>query len=75
MILPTKHLPPRRSLIGVGGLMLERLDQPRTITGLWDKARHVPEVGSFERFILALDLLFALGAVEYGDGLLRRVPS
>lgn len=73
MILPTKHLPPRRSLIGVGGLMLERLDQPRTITGLWDKARGIPEVGSFERFILTLDLLFAISAIEYDAGLLRRV--
>lgn len=72
MILPTKHLPPRRSLIGVGGLMLERLDQPRTITGLWDKARRIPDVGSFERFILALDFLFAIGAIEYDAGLLRR---
>jgi hypothetical protein len=75
VILPTKHLSPRRSLLGVGGLILERLDQPRTITGLWDRARRVPEVGSFDRFILALDLLYAMNAVVFERGLLRRTSA
>lgn len=72
MILPTKHLSPRRSLLGVGGLVLERLDQPRTITALWERAKRVPEVGSLDRFILALDFLYALGVIEFDAGLLRR---
>lgn len=72
MILPTKHISTERSLIGLGAVLLERLDQPRTITALWEKARVLPEIGSFERFVLTLDLLYAIGAVELSDGLLRK---
>lgn len=72
MILPTKHLPPRRSLLGVGGLLVQQLERPRTVTSLWDAVRLIPEIGSFDRFILALDFLFAIGAISLSDGLLSR---
>lgn len=72
MILPTKHISTERSLLGIGATLLDRLDQPRTISGLWERARVVPEVVSFERFVLGLDLLYAIGAIELIDGLVRR---
>ena len=72
MILPTKHLPPKRSLLGVGGALIQQLESPRTVTALWDASRTIPEVGSFERFVLALDFLFAIGAVTLREGLLTR---
>lgn len=72
MILPTKYISPARSLLGVGGVLLARLDRPRTVPALWDSVRVVPEVGTFERFALALDLLYILGAVELESGILRR---
>lgn len=71
-LLPNKHIPLRSSLLGVGAYILERLDRPSSISGLWDRCRHSEDVASFERFIIALDLLFALGALKLEDSLLVR---
>jgi len=75
MILPTKHLSPRHSLLGVGAVIVGRLDAPRTISSLWDAVRDDPDVRTFKRFVLALDLLFALGVLDYQEGLLQRGAS
>lgn len=75
MILPTKHIPPTQSLLGVGALLLKNLDRPRTVTALWKRTREVPEIGTFERFSLALSFLYAIGAVELDDDLLRRAQQ
>ena len=75
MILPTKYVPPARSLLGVGALLLGHLRRERTVASLWDAVRAEPEVATLERFALALDLLFATGAVSLDGGLLRRGPG
>ena len=72
MILPTKHIDTKRSLIWLGGLILERLTKPRTVTFLWENLRKYPEVGTFQRFSLALDFLYTIGAIEFQDNMLRR---
>lgn len=72
MILPTKHISTGNSLLGMGAALLAALDRPRTVTSLWDEARGWPETATFERFTLALDLLYACGAIFLDDGLLRR---
>jgi hypothetical protein len=72
VILPTKHLPPGKSLLGVGATLLGALDRPQTESSLWSRVRHAPEVATFERFVLALDLLYAMGAVDVKNGLLQR---
>lgn len=71
MILPGKHLKPDRCLLGVGAALLELLHEERTVSGLWDAYRKRGAV-TFDWFILALDLLFALGAVEMKKGILSR---
>ena len=58
MILPTKHIPADRALIGVGARLLDDLKRPRTVTSLWEAAKSRPAVGTFRRFALALTLLF-----------------
>lgn len=73
MILPTKHIQPHDSLIGIGGQLLTYLETGKTITELWDDMRDVPGIASFERLALGLDLLYALGLVEMDRGLLKRV--
>lgn len=75
MILPTKHVPAKQSLLGVGGLLLKQLDNARTLSDLWERVRLFPEVGTFRRFVLALDLLYAMGAVTLEEGLLKRTTS
>jgi len=72
VILPTKHISSRRSFLGIGATILKQLDRPRTVTSLWESVRNVPEVGTFHRFVLALDLLYMLGAVQIEEGLLHR---
>lgn len=72
MILPTKHIPLRRSLLGVAAVLLRHLGEGATVSQLWDRVRHVPEVGNFGVFVLSLDLLYMLGAVQMDEGVLRR---
>ena len=75
MILPTKHLSTSKSLLGVGAVLLRYLARPVTISTLWSKTKDLPEVVTFKRFVLTLDLLYMLGAIEFHDGLLRRTGS
>jgi hypothetical protein len=76
MILPTKGIPPDRALLTVGGEILRRLDEPKTVSRVWDELRRVrtplaPRL-TFDWFILALDLLWLVGAVEFDKGRLTR---
>lgn len=73
MILPTKHIKLSSTFLCVGAILLEQLESDRTVTSLWMAARLLPEVATFKRFTLGLDFLFMIGAVEFKDGLLRRI--
>ncbi len=73
MILPTKHISIRYSLLGVGTLLLKRLERPHTVTALWEKVRQTREIGTFERFTLTLDFLYAIGAIQFDGDLLWRI--
>ncbi|MNE36918.1 hypothetical protein D3C80_1307520 [compost metagenome] len=73
MILPTKHIQQDEALIGVGATILGQLRVPTTVSGLWERLRGEPNVGTFERFALATSLLYIIGAVELKDGLVVRV--
>jgi hypothetical protein len=79
MILPTKHLPENHSLIGVGGTILALLaEREATVSSLWDDFRVARQESgrvSFDWFVLGLDLLFALGTIEFDRGVLRRRES
>lgn len=72
MILPTKHVSTEHSLLGMGAAILRHLSSEQTVIRLWERVRSSGDVASFERFILALDFLYSLDAVEMQDGLLRR---
>lgn len=73
MILPSKHVSEPQSLMGVGALLLGTIDRPHTVTSLWEQVRDEATVGTFERFVLALDLLYVIGAVGLENGLIVRV--
>lgn len=78
MILPSKHIPPGRALLGVGAEVLRALDQPSTIASLWNALRSHRSADSkwptldYRWFVLAIDLLYIIGAVELERGLLRK---
>lgn len=75
MILPTKHMSLSNSLLNVGATLLRHIDNNHTVTALWNTVNTLPDVKTFERFTLGLDLLFMMGAVEFRDGLLRRASK
>lgn len=79
MILPTKHIRPDRALIGVGSEVLKFLKTPKTVSRLWNEIRAYRSADSpnapisYAWFILSLDFLFMVGAIEMRRGLLQRV--
>jgi hypothetical protein len=81
MILPTKHVRPDRALMGVGAEVLEMLKRPMTMSKLWDEIRGrrtllTPNAPiDYQWFVLSLDLLYAIGAVELERGLVRRTAA
>jgi hypothetical protein len=78
VILPTKHIRPERALLTIGAEILASLRGPMTVSRVWDEMRRrrgetaEPAPIAYDWFVLALDLLFALEAIEFEDGLLRR---
>lgn len=76
MILPTKRISAARSLLGIGAELLRLLEEPKTVSRLWDDFKKAPialDVSpDFESVVLALDLLFALGAIDYRQGRISR---
>lgn len=81
MILPSKHLSQERALLTVGARILQQLSRPKTISALWEEmSRSAPAQKSlpplrYDGFVLALDLLFFMGAIEFQNGLLgRKIP-
>lgn len=71
MILPTKGLQPRRALLSVGAVVLRHLDEPKTVSRLWSDMRtdseNPPNI-TFDWFVFALDLLFAIGVIQQLGG-------
>ncbi|WP_343222626.1 ABC-three component system middle component 6 [Marinobacterium ramblicola] len=79
MILPSKHLPPDRALLTVGAHVLTFLAHPKTVSALWEElnkqdssSASTPRRITYDWFLLALDLLYALGTIELESGLVAR---
>lgn len=81
MILPTKHIRLERTLLGVGAVILQSLRRPMTISRLWDtvrsqgKLKTLSDPITYEWFILALDMLYALQTITLDKGVLRRAEQ
>lgn len=79
MILPSKHLHQDRALLTVGAQVLKCLDRPKTVSALWEEFHRgcvsnpnaAPRI-SYEWFVLALDLLYAIGAICLSNGLVSK---
>lgn len=79
MILPTKHISQDRALLTVGARLLAHLAEPKTVSALWEEISR-PAITKeskkpalrYDAYVLTLDLLFFLGAIEFQDGLLSR---
>lgn len=71
--MPDKHIRFSESIIGLSGFLLHKLRNPKTIDELWgefSKARKNGEFHanhSFEHIVMAVDTLYAIGAVREMD--------
>lgn len=70
MLMPDKHIRVSESLLGLGSFVLEALCISRSMDELWGEFQEQARSGtypahhSFENLILAIDMLFSIGAVE-----------
>jgi hypothetical protein len=78
LILPSKHISYDRALLSVGARILLHIVQPKTVSAIWEEMHPPASAESdialmqYDEFVLALDLLFLLGAIDTRGGLLRR---
>ena len=72
MILPSKHISQNQTLIGVGAVLLKEIGKPQTVTSLWESVCEHSSIGTFERFVLALDMLHIIGVIELEKGFIVR---
>jgi hypothetical protein len=76
MLLPTIGISADRALLTVGAQVLLQLDRPMSVGDTWFALRQWRERNgskgyvSFDWFVLALDILYALGAIRLEDDLL-----
>lgn len=76
MLTPTKELAPDRSLLAVGAQIAQVLSEPLTVSQAWYRLREwragrgYRAPVSFGWFVLALDVLYALGVVDLRENLL-----
>lgn len=79
MILPTKRISQDRALLGIGATVLQMLEEPKTVSRLWDEMRQasIARIGApkitYDWFVLSLDLLYSFGVIELERGKLRRI--
>lgn len=76
MILPTKGLALDRALLSIGADVLRCLERPKTVSRLWEqmgrRQSSLLETIPYDWFLLTLDLLYLMGAIEFEEGQLRR---
>jgi len=78
MLMPTKHIKTENALIGVGAELLSLLDCEKTASRLFhdlQEERRENELTTihFDWFLLAVDFLFAIGAVRFESGLIKKI--
>jgi hypothetical protein len=75
VILPNKYLREDEALLGVGGKILLLLQQDMLLSELWEETKNKENIGNFERFVLALDLLYLLGLIIFEENKIKRVKE
>lgn len=78
MLVPTKNIHEERSLVKIGARNLSFLDTPLSVNTLWehykrfqDSVEKIPKI-NYDVFILSLDFLYIIDAIEYKNDLIWR---
>ena len=81
MILPSKHISPKRALISVAAEAHELINEKSTISSLWNELNEMLSKSmrggeiSYDWFILSVDLLFLFGFIESELGFIKRINN
>jgi hypothetical protein len=81
MILPTKRISQDRSLLYIGAEVLRLVDEPKTVSRLWQELQSKRSTQSglcpltYDWFVLSLDLLFLVKAIRIDRGRIEKVVS
>ncbi len=81
MITPTKGISPQRALLSVAAQIVESLNEPMTVSQLWQALlawradKGASEALSFTWYSYSLDVLFAMGLIDFNDGLIYKIEG
>jgi hypothetical protein len=75
MILPDKNIKLEYSLLNCGATILSIIEEPQTISSLWNKAKKQEILVSYEKFLLCLDYLYTIKAINLRNGLIERYQN
>ena len=75
MLLPDKYIPVEDTLPSISAYIYRKLRFPLPLFSLWDKVCGIKAIGTYERFIYALDFLYALGLIDIEGGFIRRIKN
>jgi len=75
MIMPTKYQREDEVLIGLGASLMRNIPSEISLSELWENSKNMYNVGTYERFILALDMLFIMGLINFEDNKIVRIES
>lgn len=72
MILPDKNIKLDYSLLNCGATIIKELNEPLSISLIWEKVRKNKEFTGYKKYVLTLDFLYMIKAIKIEDGLLMR---
>lgn len=75
MIMPSKYLKEDEALIGVSAALLSLIEGNGNLSEIWESAKKIKAIGSFERFILALNFLYLLDLVDLHENKIVRTQK
>lgn len=73
MLMPKKHIRISESIIGLAGFILKLIQNDKTIDDLWldfkkiNNTDQLPANHSFDNFLLAIDFLYMIGAINLNE--------
>lgn len=73
IIFPSKHVNLYDSILGLAGVLIGLLNRPISVDVLWTKfnlinnTKNCPSYHGHKDFVLALDMLFSMGAIRIDE--------
>lgn len=75
MILPSKYIQEDEALLGLGAKILSILYEDKALSELWEETKAQQNVSNYERFVLALDMLYVMGLIIFEDQKIKRIAK